>query len=88
MAAQDLPRDLVRPSSGFNNTLKRRRITKPPIYKALTVTFIEQSNIHFLDTCEDKYSEKRKHDPSSCEIIKLFYLGFSVIFPFRFGDLF
>jgi len=25
MAAQHLPRDLVRPSSGFNNSLKRRR---------------------------------------------------------------
>jgi len=63
-------------------------ITKPPIYEALTVTFIEQSNIRFLDTCEGKYFEKPKHDPSSCEIIILFCLGCSVIFPFRFADLF
>jgi len=63
-------------------------ITKPPIYEALTATFVEQSNTRFLDTCEDKYFEKRKHDPSLCETIILLYLGCSMIFPFRFADLF
>jgi len=62
-------------------------ITKPLICEALTVSFIEQSNIRFLETCEDKYFEKRKHDPSSCEMILLFYLGCSMILPFRFADL-
>ena len=45
------------------------------MYEALTVIFTEQPNTRFLDTCEDKYFEKRKHDPFWCEIILLFYLG-------------
>jgi len=58
------------------------------MYEALTVIFTEQPNTRFLDTCEDKYFEKRKHDPFWCEIILLFYLGCSMIFPFKFANLF
>ena len=34
MAAQHLPRDLVRPSSSFNNSLKRREGDRPPLGSA------------------------------------------------------
>jgi len=32
MAAQHLPRDLVRQSSGFNNSLKRKEDAQPDIF--------------------------------------------------------
>jgi len=40
----------------------------------LTITFLEQPSFHSLNTCEDKWIDKRnahviKHDPSSCETI-------------------
>jgi len=33
-------------------------INKPHIYEAFTITFVEQSIIHSLDTCEDKWLHK------------------------------
>ena len=34
-------------------------INKPPIYEALTITFLEQPSFHSLDVCEDKWFDKR-----------------------------
>jgi len=50
-------------------------VNKRPVHDAYTVTIVEQSNIHSLDTCEDEWYHKldsqiniQKHDLPTCEI--------------------
>jgi len=35
-------------------------ISKPPIYEALTVTFVKQPSFHSVDTCEYQWFDKPK----------------------------